>query len=236
MKNEFEGKTNEDLRYIIRYTDKKNEAAEQLLKQSPSNDDLRYIIEYTDKKNEAWEQLLKQSPSNDDLRYIIRYTDKKNEAWEQLLKQSPSNYDLRYIIEYTDKKNEAAEQLLKQSPSNEDLRYIIRYTDGPISKSAAAELRSSLGITVPVDEEKLIKEIAQAVTERPGSLEMSKWHCGTTHCIAGWACVLNPIASELEKKFDTETAGHAVLPSYAKHFYSTNEEALELLNNVLTKQ
>jgi hypothetical protein len=56
--NEFAGMSNSQLRYLIRYTDKKNEAGEQLLKQSPSNSDLCYLIRfgtpYTDKKNEAW--------------------------------------------------------------------------------------------------------------------------------------------------------------------------------------
>ena len=53
---------------------------QQILSENPTNADLRYIIEYTDKKEEAASQLLKQNPTNDDLRYIIRFTDKKEEA------------------------------------------------------------------------------------------------------------------------------------------------------------
>jgi hypothetical protein len=70
---------------------------EQLLKQNPSNDDLIYIIRYTDKKNEAGKQLLKQNPTNDDLYYIIKYTDKKNEAQlvlDNLQKESESIMDI----------------------------------------------------------------------------------------------------------------------------------------------
>ena len=50
------------------------------IKNKISNEDLRYLMEYTDMKKEAWEQLIKQSPSNEDLRYLIRYTDMKKEA------------------------------------------------------------------------------------------------------------------------------------------------------------
>ena len=45
--------THEDLRYIIRYTNKKNEAGELLLKKNPTHEDLRYLIEYTSKAGEA---------------------------------------------------------------------------------------------------------------------------------------------------------------------------------------
>ena len=53
---------------------------ELILSENPTNDDLRYLIEYTDKKDEAFKQLLKQNPTNDDLCYLIKYTDKKDEA------------------------------------------------------------------------------------------------------------------------------------------------------------
>ncbi|SEV88518.1 hypothetical protein SAMN05428988_0115, partial [Chitinophaga sp. YR573] len=183
----------------------------------------------TDKRNEAGEQLLKQSPSNEDLRYIIEYTDKRNEAWEQLLKQSPSNEDLRYIIEYTDKRNEAGEQLLKQSPSNEDLTVLI--TNGVMIHEASAVLRERFGAQM-VDEAALIKDIATTVNNQPGCLQMEKWHCGTSHCIAGWATILSPIAREIEQKTDTKTAGCTVIPSLAYLFFSDNDTVLKKLKEI----
>ncbi len=120
--------------------------------------------------------------------------------------EGKSNYDLRYIIEYTDKKNEAWEQLMK-----------------------------NLEVTEKVDEEALIKEIAENVLDRPGSLNMGKWHCGTSHCLAGWACILNETAAEIEQRFDTETAGDAVLPSYSHLFFETNEKVLAILEEKVKK-
>ena len=171
-----------------------------------------------------------ENKSNYDLCYIIRYTDKKNEAWEQLLKQSPSNSDLCYIIEYTDKKNEAGERLLKQSPSNDDLLYIVKYTDK--KNEAAKELRSRFGAPEIIDEHNHIKAIAEAVLSQPGSLCMDRWHCETTHCLAGWECVLSEEARKIETQSDTETAGCAMLPSYAHLFFSDNETVLEELKKV----
>ena len=199
-----------------------------------SNSELvELILSNSDLKQQAWEQLLKQQPDNEDLRYIIEYTDLKQQAAEQLLKQQPSNYDLSYIIEYTDLKQQAWEQLLKQQPSNYDLRYIIRYTD--LKQQAAQILRGKFGITGPVDELADMKEIAKNVLERPGSLKMDKWHCGTSHCIGGWECMLNKDAAEIEKRSDTETAAYAMLPSYSHLFYKSDGEALEFLNNLLNQ-
>ena len=171
-----------------------------------TNEELIQIIKNdnsTEKRDAAWEQLLKQSPSNYDLRYIIEYTEKRDAAWEQLLKQSPDNDDLRYIIEYTEKRDAAWEQLLKQ-----------------------------LGVTERVDEELLIKQIAKEVVSRPGSLKMDSWHCGTSHCLAGWATVLSPVAQKIESDTDTETAGCAVLPSYARYFFSSNDVVFEMLQKI----
>ncbi|MBX3253949.1 MAG: hypothetical protein KF862_07385 [Chitinophagaceae bacterium] len=147
--------------------------------------------------------------------------------------EGKSNYDLRYIIRYTDKKDVAGEQLLKQSPSNEDLRYIIRYTD---KKDVAWEqLRKNLNVTAIVNEEALIKDIAKNVLDRPGSLDMSQWHCGTSHCLAGWACVLSPEAAEVEHRYDTETAGDVFLPNYSHLFFEDNDTVLEVLRSKVAK-
>ena len=83
-----------------------------------------------------------------------------------------------------------------------------------------------------IDEKKLIKQIANNVIERPGSLNMNSWHCGTSHCLAGWACVLDEDVMEVEKKESTQIAGAAALPSYVHLFYSDNDTVLQVLENI----
>ena len=82
----------------------------------------------------------------------------------------------------------------------------------------------------------LLKEIAETVIKTPESLQMNAWHseCGTAHCVAGWACALNPVAAKLEKELGTEIAGLLTLgPDVADHFYSDNDEALEYLKTAI---
>tara|TARA_R110002051_G_scaffold171338_1_gene241814 strand:+ start:169 stop:372 length:204 start_codon:yes stop_codon:yes gene_type:complete len=63
---------------------------------------------------------------------------------------------------------------------------------------------------------------------------MEEWHCETSHCLAGWACHINPTAKELEKTHGTEIAGLLTLGAEAHtHFYKENEEVLAWLNTVL---
>ncbi len=158
-------------------------------------------------------------------------------AWEQLLKQSPSNEDLRYIIEYVpESRNVAGEQLLKQSPSNSDLRYIIEYV--PESRNVAhLKLCKKIGVnksSLP-NELDLIKEIGESVISRPGSLKMDSWHCGTSHCLAGWAAVLSETARKIELLTDTETAGCIVIPNYSNLFFENNECVLNKLKEIVEK-
>lgn len=193
-----------------------------------TNDQLIYIIQTRKDNSEAGAQLLKQNPSNEDLRYIIEYTNKRNEAGVQLLKQNPSNSDLLIIIEYTNKKSEAWEQLLKQAPSIIDLFYIIQYCS-EVRALAHIELLIKLGIETVPDEMELIKKIADKVLENPSKLDMNNWHCGTMHCIAGWATIISREAKEIEWQYDTRTAGYAVLPNFAKYFSLSTKKTLELL-------
>ncbi len=146
-----------------------------------------------------------------------------------------SNDDLCYIIEdVPETRAEAGAQLLKQSPSNDDLCYIIKNV--PEKRTEAwAQLLKQLNME-PVDEQKLIKQIADIVLADPDSLNMNGWHCGTSHCLAGWATILNDSARQIELTegpvIGPEIAGCAVLPNYAHLFYSSNEEVLEVLKEV----
>jgi len=156
--------------------------------------------------------------------------------YQEILKNNPSNGDLCYIMCYcTDEtlRNSAGEMLKGQSPSNDDLCYIMRHSPDETFRNSAWEmLKAAVAPGVEIDEEALIKEIAQQVLSHPGSLEMSEWHCGAAHCLAGWATVLNEDARKIEQEHDTHTAGCVALPSYAHLFFLSNEEALEVLKNL----
>ncbi len=60
---------------------------------------------------------------------------------------------------------------------------------------------------------------------------MGRWHCGTSHCLAGWATVLDNGAMKIEHEHSTEIAGCVALPSYANMFYSDNNTVLEFLKS-----
>ncbi len=138
-------------------------------------------------------------------------------------------------------KQAALDQLLKQSPSNSNLVYILEYCPADAIKQAAGDqLRANLEINERVDEEALIKEIAENVLARPGLLRMGSWHCGTSHCLAGWATVINPTALAIQEKiggdWGTEVAGCAVLPNYAKYFrWSDDETVLSILKSKIAQ-
>ena len=81
-------------------------------------------------------------------------------------------------------------------------------------------------------QEGLLEKIAEIVLNDTSKLKMSCWHsqCGTTHCLAGWACELSPIAKTLEKQKGTEVAGLLTLGGEAhSYFFKRNEEVLEWL-------
>jgi hypothetical protein len=62
---------------------------------------------------------------------------------------------------------------------------------------------------------------------------MSEWHCGTSHCIAGWLCVLNKDAAMIESNYDTAMAGAAFLPSFVPLFYKSDDEAMQVLTQII---
>lgn len=53
-------------------------------------------------------------------------------------------------------------------------------------------------------------------------LKMYNWHspCGTSHCMAGWAQILNDQPTKLTEAQDI---GGFLLPDFAKFFYGTTE-------------
>ena len=80
----------------------------------------------------------------------------------------------------------------------------------------------------------LLQQITKIILENPESLEMGRWHtCKTTHCLAGWACRLNPVAKKLEKTHGAEIAGLLTL-GYEAHayFFKENAETIEWLKTI----
>ena len=81
-----------------------------------------------------------------------------------------------------------------------------------------------------------IPEIHKAVYEAasaPGALDMRNWHCGTTHCRAGWVIELaGPGGKSLEWAMGTPAAAALIYqasdPALEKvpNFYTTDEAAL----------
>ena len=61
---------------------------------------------------------------------------------------------------------------------------------------------------------------------------MSSWHCGTTHCRAGWVVTLAGEAGKaLEDRFNTELAAMLIYresgsPINPSRFYDSNDAAL----------
>jgi hypothetical protein len=81
-----------------------------------------------------------------------------------------------------------------------------------------------------------IHKAVYSAASQPGALDMSKWHCGTAHCRAGWVVTLaGKEGIDLEAKIGTPAAAIAIYmasdPERWKteklpDFYCDNAEAL----------
>ena len=85
----------------------------------------------------------------------------------------------------------------------------------------------ALQVPVVPDLDKRVAEAAEA-----GNLDMSTWHCGTTHCRAGWAVVFGGEAgAKLEKELGSEMAGRLIYEAStgrpAPDFFAGQDSALE---------
>jgi hypothetical protein len=87
-----------------------------------------------------------------------------------------------------------------------------------------------------------IKRIAATIEQEPDRLKMDDWHCGTSHCIAGWGVHQEGKAGyALEREVaalsgDRPTAGAGLLLlglEAAGRFYSTDDEARAWLRTKL---
>ena len=81
-----------------------------------------------------------------------------------------------------------------------------------------------------------IHQVIYAAASAPGALNMSSWHCGTTHCRAGWVITIAGEAGKaLEDKIGTPAAAMAIYMASdmerwkterLPNFYCDNEKAL----------
>ncbi len=78
----------------------------------------------------------------------------------------------------------------------------------------------NLSANPSAEEMKIIKQIP--VDE----LDMSKWHCGTSHCLAGWAQVISGRELNDHEALDD---GRELLPSLSHLFFAPNEPVKKLL-------
>ena len=85
-------------------------------------------------------------------------------------------------------------------------------------------------------------QVAQHIINNPTSLDMGTWSdcnaCGTRKCIAGWGIHFAGAAGEyLVDRYNYEMAGLILLgPEAHEHFYSSDKEAVEYLEQVLRKE
>jgi hypothetical protein len=116
----------------------------------------------------------------------------------------------------------------------------LRFANLSDANLRGADLISASLIGAKIDfqiQEGLLLQIADIVTANPNCLNMEDWHtCETTHCLAGWACHLNPVAKELEKTHGTQIAGLLTLGAEAHSwFFLDNETVLENLQKLRSK-
>jgi hypothetical protein len=99
---------------------------------------------------------------------------------------------------------------------------------GVASASTVARVSKLIAADVPIIPD-LDKRVAQAVSEH--GIDMRQWHCGTTHCRAGWAITLaGEAGAKLERAVGSEVAGRLIYEAstgrIAPDFFASNEEAM----------
>ena len=102
----------------------------------------------------------------------------------------------------------------------------LRHADLRYANFIDADLTNADLPDCPQRPEDLLQKIAAAIRQ-PGALDMEDWHCGTAHCLAGWAVELTPGAKEFESKTSTYLAGRLLIPELEPFFFSDNETALQ---------
>ena len=85
----------------------------------------------------------------------------------------------------------------------------LRWADLSGAYLREADLRWAYLSEAPVIED--IHAKVYAAASQPGALDMGKWHCGTSHCRAGWVVTLaGKEGSDLEARIGTPAAAMAI--------------------------
>ncbi len=85
-----------------------------------------------------------------------------------------------------------------------------------------------------LNSQELSRQILEIVKVEPNRLKMDQWHtCETTHCVWGWAVVLNGESGrDLEKRYGTISAGALLFPEFSDHVLDSDEAAIEKLKEL----
>ena len=135
--NDREDLTINDLKCLIKNTDKKEEYTDILIKRKNLTiKNLMFLIRYTNKKDEATDLLLKNKKLTvDHLKYLIKHNNKKDEASNLLFNLWKNNNKLTvenliYLLDKTNKKNEAFQLLAdREDTTTSELEFLFMYTD-----------------------------------------------------------------------------------------------------------
>jgi hypothetical protein len=100
-------------------------------------------------------------------------------------------------------------------------------TDANLSGADLAFARLDLEVPIVPDIDRVILE---AVGPDGDNLDMETWHCGTSHCRAGWAIhKAGEAGYALERAVGPDVAGALIYHAsagYVPDFYASNDEAL----------
>lgn len=215
---------------------KREEAADYILNNTPSVSDLIDLISEEIRSTEAWEMMRQMTPNEGELSAIIwrlvrLESNMKNEVAEWSLKFSPSSKDLWYILESSDQKDGAALHLLNTPLELHELAdIIVNSTAAPVLNHVCERVKFDIN---SVNEGELIREIASKILLDPDLLDVNHWHNGDSHCIGGWAIILNKEAQEIEKIYGSEIAACLLLPNYKHLFFTHKETAIRELEEIM---
>jgi hypothetical protein len=116
--------------------------------------------------------------------------------------------------------------LLEANLSNANLSGAnLERTNLKLANLSGANLEKA-SINLPARNPELIKEIARIVLVEHADFSMGDWHCGSSHCIAGWCSVLSN-----EMRFENHYLDACAIASYVlgaeayEHFYDSTDEA-----------
>ena len=92
---------------------------------------------------------------------------------------------------------------------------------------AGAFLAGAIGIATADEEAATWASVRTQVLLTPERLQMNDWHCGTSHCVAGWA---QELSTDPEiKAMAPWLAGSRLLPRHAYLFGASDDTVLALM-------